>query len=105
MLSDVEPGTSNSDTGVDIIQSPAEFSRAATTLLIQTQKLNELVGMTFTADSQAVNASDSGIANALRSIPLSSAREIAAFSFRLENSVSLKQQRTMTQNHDHDTSK
>jgi DNA-directed RNA polymerase specialized sigma24 family protein len=70
------------------IENPADFARAADRVLVQTQALSESVGMAFASNAATKTNTDpeSIIVSVERAIPLGTAREIASFSFRLENS-------------------
>jgi DNA-directed RNA polymerase specialized sigma24 family protein len=90
-LTQIEPSGSQSlPVGVGTIQvdTPANFARAASDLLRQTQNLNRSIGIAFTAGSPAerTERADSLIANAIRSIPMQDTASMAAFSARLANS-------------------
>ncbi|MGB8481505.1 MAG: hypothetical protein WCE63_22090 [Acidobacteriaceae bacterium] len=70
------------------IDTAANFARAATELLHQTQDLNRKVGRAFTSGSatDVTRNADFLVADAMHSIPLQDTAKIASFASRLANS-------------------
>jgi hypothetical protein len=93
MLSDqlfqVEPSPSPEPDDVAIlpVRNVSDFTRASTELLAQAQRLNGAMGDAFVAGAagKAPGEREALVSAAARAIPLRSAREIAAFTFRLES--------------------
>ncbi len=92
-LAQVEPAIGQSSiAGSDAVQidTPANFARAASELLRQTQNLNRSIGSAFTAGSAGKYAQDpdSLILSVMRSIPMQDATRVAAFATKLADSES-----------------
>jgi hypothetical protein len=91
-LTQVEPASAQSLTAgsgsFQIIDTPANFARAAGELLRQTQILNRSIGRAFTSGSAGKEAQNADflVADVLHSIPTQSTAEIARFATRLANS-------------------
>jgi hypothetical protein len=91
-LAEIEPASSQSliaGSGSVQIDTPANFARAVSELLRQTQNLNRSIGRAFTAGPAGKDAqnADSLILSVMRSIPMQDAARMSAFATHLANSV------------------
>jgi hypothetical protein len=92
-LAQIEPANGQSLIAGSVavqIDTTANFARAASELLRQTQNLNRGIGSAFTAGSAGKDAQnpDSLILSVMRSIPMQDATRVAAFATKLADSES-----------------